>query len=137
MKEENKTWEPDEFSPLFIEDIKGTLQNLYNQFRAVKLRNEALELENERLKSSSYKDEELAKMKEKYNKMESDYYRGFPITEKEMSKIHEWQDKIIGGVDMKINGARFHYEFYPTGLGTAGYVIDNLTGEKFEFQEIG
>jgi len=137
MKKDNiETWEPDEFSPLFIEDIKGILQKLYNQFRAVKKRNEYLEEENARLKSDAYKEEELAKMKKTYESMKADYYRGFPITEEEDKKITEWEDKIIGGIDMKINAARFHYEFYPTGLGTVGYVINDFSGEKFKFRDI-
>lgn len=134
MKEENKTWEPDSLSPLFLDDIKKILQDLYNQYRAAESRNEYLEKENARLKSDAYKDEELSAMKEKYDKIRDDYHRGFPISENEMAKIHEWQDKIIGGVDMKINGTRFHYEFHPTELGTIGYVVDSITGEKFCFR---
>lgn len=136
--EENKKFELDDSSPLFlVHDFKDVLQELYNHYRSVVSTNEYLGSENERLKSEAYKDEELSTMKEKYDKMRDDYYRGFPISEKEMAKIHEWQDKIIGGVDMKINGTRFHYEFYPTPLGVSGKVVDNITGEKFEFQEIG
>ena len=137
MKEENKTWEPDSMSPLFIHDIKGILQDLYNQYRAIDLRNKYLEEENTRLKTDAYKDEEVAKMKKMYDSMSADYYRGFPISKEEDEKIREWEEKLIGDVDMKINSARFYYEFYPTPLGTAGYVIDGITGEKFCFKEIG
>ena len=57
--------------------------------------------------------------------------------EEEDKKIKKWMDKIIGdGPDMKINSARFHYEFYPTPLGIVGTVIDNITKQKFEFQSL-
>ena len=69
--------------------------------------------------------------------MEHEYYQGFPITDEEMKKIHEWEDKIVGDVEMKINGTRFYYEFHPTPLGVSGKVIDSITKEKFEFQTIG
>ena len=112
-------------------------KDLYNQYRAAVSMNEYLKEENARLKSGAYKDEELSAMKEKYDKMCDAYYRGFPISEKEDEKIREWAEKMMGGADLKINSARFHYEFYPTGLGTVGYVIDALTGKKFCFQETG
>ena len=77
-------------------------------------------------------------MKERYDKMSADYYRGFPISEHEGKKIEEWQDKILkehpgnaGAI-----GGRFRYEFTPTGIGTIGVVIDSFTNEKFEFQSL-
>ena len=136
MKEENKIWEPDSLSPLFIHDIKEILQDLYNQYRALDLRNKYLEEENARLKTGVYKDEEIAKMKKMYDSMSADYYRGFPISKEEDEKIREWEEKLISGVDMKINFTRFHYEFYPTGLWIVGYVIDDFTGEKFKFRDV-
>lgn len=135
MKEENKTWEPDPHSSLFIEDIKYVLQTLYNQFRAVKLRNEYLEEENERLKSEAYKDEELSKMQEKYESMKADYYRGFAISEKEEKKIEEWMQSLPKANTGAIGG-RFHYEFYCTSIGTIGTVVDGVTGQKFKFRDL-
>ena len=121
-----------------FDDIKDSLQKVYDQFRRLKYENEHLLEENKRLKSESYKDKELAQMKASYVKMQDDYYRGFPISKEEMERIHKWMDKIIGnGPDMKINSARFYYKFYPTPLGVSGEVIDSISGQKFEFQEIG
>ena len=119
------------------ESIEEDLRRVYDHYRSVVSRKEYLEEENKKLKSGAYKDEELAKMKAEYEAMKADWCRGFAISEEEDKKIKEWEDKIIGeGPDMKINGARFHYEFYPTPLGTVGKVVDNLTGEKLTFQEI-
>ena len=121
-----------------LQDIKKVFQELYDHYRSVVNRNEYLEEEIKKVKDEKYKDEELSKMKESYEKMKHEYYSlGFPITEEEVKKIREWEDKIIGGVDMKINDTRFHYEFYPTPIGVAGYVVDSLTKEKFQFQELG
>lgn len=119
--------------------VENVFQELYDHYRVVVNSNEYLRKENARLKEEAYKDEELAKMKERYDRMSDDYYRGFPISEKEAEKIHEWQDKLLkehpgnaGAI-----GGRFRYEFIPTGMGVAGTVIDSFTGEKLQFQELG
>ena len=120
------------------QDIKKVLQALYDHYRAVINSNEYLREENKRLKNEQYKDEELDKMKKDYERMKDAYYRGFPISKEEDKKIKKWMDNIIAdGPDMKINSARFHYEFYPTALGIVGTVIDNITKQKFEFQSLG
>lgn len=124
-------------TPIIINrDIKDSLQEVYNQFRKERARNEYLEKENVRLKSEAYKDEELAKMKERYDKMSEDYYRGFPISEKEEKKINEWIKTLPEAYTGAIGG-RFTYKFYPTGLGTVGTIEDGVTGQKFTFQELG
>lgn len=58
--------------------------------RAIKVRNmndidriRRLEEENKKLKEENYKDEEMAAMKAKLDKMQEDYYRGFPISDEE------------------------------------------------------
>ena len=74
-------------------------------------------------------------MKSEYDKMKSDYLRGFPVTEEEEKKIKEWilsHDLISTGAI----GGRFKYEFVPTSIGTVGSVIDSTTGEKFTFREL-
>ena len=122
-----------------LDSIETDFQRLYDHYRDVYNQNEWLRKENERLKSETYKDEELTKMKEMYDKMKKEYYLGFPITEEEHKKIKEWIDKQMkkhpgsGGAI----GGRFTYEFLPTGVGTAGTIIDSFTGDKFTFQELG
>jgi len=121
-----------------MDSIENDLKRIYDHYRNVVNENEYLRDENNRIKSETYKDEELSKMKEKYDRMISDYYRGFPISEEEGKKIKEWMNKLMENEpDMKINGARFHYEFYPTSIGIAGWVVDSITGKKFQFQELG
>lgn len=120
-----------------MQNIKKVLQELYDHYRSVANRNEYLLEENKRLKSEAYKDEELSKMKDQYDKMNADYYRGFPISENENNKINEWIDKIskeYPGNEGAIGG-RFTYEFIPTGVGTYGKIIDSISGKSFSFQE--
>lgn len=122
-----------------MQDIKKVLQELYDHYRSVVNRNKYLQEENDRLKSESYKDEELSKMKEKYDKMNEDYLRGFPISEAELKRINEWQDKIVEKYPAgkaTISG-RYTYIFFPTSIGVAGKIKDNISGEEFEFQELG
>ena len=122
-----------------MEDIKKTLQQVYDHYRSVCNRNDYLTKEIEKVKSEKYADEELSRLKSEYDRMKSDYYRGFPISEEEDKNIKEWiknqQEKNpgIGGA----TGGRFTYKFTPTGLGTVGTIIDGFTGDEFTFQELG
>jgi hypothetical protein len=122
-----------------MEDIKKTLQKVYDHYRDVCNTNDYLRKEIEKVKSEKYADEELSKMKSEYEKMKSDYYRGFPVSEKEGKKIKEWMNKQIEKNPSTCGaiGGRFRYEFIPTGVGTAGTIIDSFTGDKFNFQELG
>lgn len=122
-----------------MDDIKKTLQQVYDHYRSVCNRNDYLKKEIEKVKSEKYADEELSRLKSEYDRMKSDYYRGFPISEEEDKNIKEWiknqQEKNpgIGGA----TGGRFTYKFTPTGLGTVGTIIDGFTGDEFTFQELG
>ena len=122
-----------------MDDIKKTLQQVYDHYRSVCNRNDYLKKEIEKVKSEKYADEELSRLKSEYDRMKSDYYRGFPISEEEDKNIKEWiknqQEKNpgIGGAA----GGRFTYRFTPTGLGTSGEIKDNISGEVFEFQKLG
>lgn len=106
-----------------------------------------LEEENKKLKEKSYKDEELQSIKEQLDKMKKDYWRGFPISEKEEKAIEAWKEKhekevhglITEELRMKsqgVSGGRYSYHFVPTAIGTSG-VVRCSCGAEFEFQEIG
>ena len=122
-----------------MDDIKKTLQQVYDHYRSVCNRNDYLKKEIEKVKSEKYADEELSRLKSEYDKMKSDYYRGFPISEEEDKNINEWikkqQEKNPGSGGAA--GGRFTYKFTPTGLGTVGTIIDGFTGDEFTFQELG
>lgn len=120
---------------IFIyESIEEDLNRIYDHYRKVVNENQYLRTENERLKSETYKDEELSKMKEQYEKMKSDYYRGFPISKKQEEKISKWIDK-LPQVNKGAIGGRFHYHFFPTSIGTMGKIIDGVTNQEFIFQD--
>ena len=122
-----------------MEDIKKTLQQVYYHYRSVCNRNDYLKKQIEKVKSEKYTDEELSRLKSEYDKMKSDYYRGFPISEEEDKNIKEWiknQQKKNPGIGGAAGG-RFTYKFTPTGLGTSGTIIDSFTGDEFTFQELG
>lgn len=124
---------------LIMEDIKKTLQQVYGHYRIVCNRNDYLMKEIEKVKSEKYADEELSKLKSEYDKMKSDCYRGFPISEEEDKNIKEWkknQQKKSPGIGGAAGG-RFTYKFTPTGLGTVGTIIDGFTGDEFTFKELG
>lgn len=122
-----------------MEDIKKTLQQVYDHYRSVCNRNDYLKKEIEKVKSEKYADEELSRLKSEYDRMKSDYYRGFPISEEEDKNIKDWikkqQEKNPGSGGAA--GGRFTYRFTPTGLGTVGTIIDGFTGDEFTFQELG
>ena len=116
-------------------DLKQLLQEVYDHYRSVAIQNECLREENERLKSEAYKDEELAKMKEEYERMIDDYQSGFAISEEEEKKIAEWIETLPKANTGAIGG-RFRYSFFPTSIGTVGEVFDSITGKKLVFHEL-
>ena len=122
-----------------LRDIKNVFQELYDHYRKVEKQNEYLREENARIKSETYKDEELSKMGTEYERMKVEYYRGFPISEVEDEKIKKWMENLLeNDPEMKMTtiGGRFHYEFTQTGIGTIGTVVDSYTHKSFTFREL-
>ena len=118
-----------------MESIEEDLKRVYHHFRSITNENERLRKKNEELKSEAYKDEELLKMKTEYDSMKEDYYRGFPITKEEESKINEWVSKLPPANTGTIGG-RFKYVFYPTSIGTSAKIVDGVTGQELTFRDL-
>ncbi len=129
------------------------IRNLYECLEDIRNINERnlgiidnLEKENDKLKDKHFKDAELSDMKNRLEKMQDDYWRGFPISEQEEKSIEEWKkkhDEEDHGYtpQMRIKaegccGGRYKYIFVPTSLGVSGKVVCHC-GAEFEFQEIG
>lgn len=123
-----------------IENEKD-IEKLFNCLRGNILGKEnTIEYLREQLKKAkedTYKDKELTKIKARYEEMEKDYYRGFPISESEEKAIKKWQtehEKEHGGGHGAIGG-KYTYIFTPTSIGTIG-TIKCSCGESFDFQEL-
>lgn len=108
---------------------------------------EALRKQNSELLDEHYKDKALSEMKERFEKMEKDYYRGFPISENEYSVIENWKKKHDEEAHRLTDdrsrmraegvcGGRYSYRFTPTSIGVSG-VVRCSCGAEFEFQKIG
>ena len=124
--------------------IPTSTENLLNELKETYERQEyalnELREENKKLKDEAYKDNELIKMKTKYEKMKEDYYRGFPISQAEDNAIENWINEHINTKHNRnsyagVIGGRFTYEFTPTSIGTIGTVKCSC-GESFIFQNI-
>lgn len=123
-----------------IRAIKCRVENNENRIKY-------LEEENRKLKEEYSKDEEIQKMQECLDKMQKDYWRGFPITESEQNAIEKWKKKHDENAHGLTNdrlrmkaggccGGRYSYHFVPTSIGTSG-VVKCHCGAEFEFQELG
>lgn len=121
-----------------VNELEYQSQNIVNdllkRLRQLELSVENLKKENAELKSEHYKDEQLSNMKDKLNKMEKEYYRGFPISKEEETQINKFKDKYRNKYHGAIGGA-FTYKFTPTSIGIAGEVIAP-NGERFTFKEL-
>lgn len=87
--------------------------------------------EMDKLKQENWKDEQLQKMQDELDRAKQDYYRGFPISEKEHEAIQAWKDQhytnqhhapdIESRIRMQgVSGGLFSYIFLPTSIGTSG-----------------
>ena len=128
-----------------IEKISEILDNVAANINIRDSSIKRLEEENKKLKDKTYKDSELAEMKEKYESMRKDLMRGFPISEEEEKRIEEWKkkhDKEVHGIttlDQRLRaggciGGRYTYTFIPTSIFTLG-IIRCSCGEEFKFKE--
>ena len=78
-----------------IYDLEDCLESIraLNERQTVQI--ECLEEENKHLKSEHYKDDTIKELEAKFNLMKEDYYRGFPISKKEMERrLQEIIDKM-------------------------------------------
>jgi Mg2+ and Co2+ transporter CorA len=131
---------------VFIRDLETCLEGIrkINQHNQIVI--ESLKKENSELKEKHYKDTEMKDMKHRLDKMQKDYWRGFPISEEEQKAIKDWKRKhdeqdhgYTPEIRMKAegcSGGRYKYVFVPTSLGVSGRIVCHC-GVEFEFQEIG
>ena len=112
-------------------DQKKTIERLWNQIKE--------------LTDSQYKDKKLQEMKAELEKMQREYNRGLPITDKEWETIETWKekhDREVHGLtecNERIGGAiggRYIFEFIPTTIGIIGTIKCGSCGEKFTFREL-
>lgn len=122
------------------------LNSIKEMYHSSEIQIEALRNENRKLKDEHYKDNKMSDMKQRLEKMQKEYYRGFPISEEEQEAIEDWKKKhdeedhgYTPEMRMKAEGCcggRYKYVFVPTSLGVSGKIVCHC-GAEFEFQEIG
>lgn len=123
------------------------LDDLFNQIKnyinAVEAKNKRLQEENQKIKDEKYAENELASMQKKYNEMQEDYYRGFPIGEEQDKAIRAWQENHLKNIhnlvtlEQKLQsegaiGGRWEYKFIPTSIGTVGTCVCSSCYRKAE-----
>lgn len=97
--------------------------------------------ENEELKDLHWENDLLKEMKQKYDDMKEDYFRGFPISKEQKNAIEKWKDQHWtnqhNAPDLKsrmskigVSGGNFYYNFVPTSIGTSGTICCSACMEK-------
>lgn len=116
-------------------ETEKLIKELGDKFTQLEAQNKRLKEENRLLKSEHFKDEELARMKTTMDQLQSDLIRGFPISEKEESKIKQWlnsHDCIYKGT--RLGGvSEYRFGIIP-GIGYNGYAKCTC-GKEFCFYE--
>lgn len=110
-----------------VENIQVVIDRLRGKDKQI----EQLQEENNRLKDEHYKDEELKKLRERIDHLESDCARGFPITEKEQEKI----DKIRVEHKKTCPLCKFDFVFECCGIVNFGSLKCRICGEEIKFAE--
>lgn len=95
---------------------------------------EMLRVENDKLKTGIWREEEMARLKSKYDKMEKEYHRGFPISEQEQEVISQFIAE--HRADYGAISGGFTYRFVPTSIGVASSIVA-LNGDELVFRELG
>lgn len=115
------------------EDVAKLAGKLVDQFETQERIIKTLREENKKLKEGVWEKEEIAHLKNEYDRMRKEMILGFPITSEQADRIREWKKRYEGQKFGAIGGA-FTYSFTPTGIGTFASV-KGPDGEVFNFQE--
>ena len=77
---------------LTIPPMKELCEILTRKFEDIDKLCDHLREENEKLKNGEFEKQELKRLKERYNEMQADYFRGFPISEEEDKKVKKMDE---------------------------------------------
>ena len=114
-----------------IKDIEDICQDLKALVEDLQDEKQYLQDKLDTISSEKWRDEELQKLKEERDRIRQDSYRGFPISEKEMKAIKEWQynhDVEQHGLLTETDrlrskeaiGGSYAFDFVGTSIGTFG-----------------
>ena len=114
-----------------IRDIEDICQDLKALVEDLQDDKQYLQDELNKISSEKWRDEELQTLKEERDSIRQDSYRGFPISEKEMKAIKEWQynhDVEQHGLLTETDrlrskgaiGGSYAFDFVGTSIGTFG-----------------
>lgn len=114
--------------------VKQHLDYLYSVFELREEYISELRKEIEHLKSETYKDEELSRLKKELKETREELRNGFGITSEEDEAIRAWinehERNHPGGHG--VSGGKYQYIFVPTGIGVFGKVKCTC-GAEFKF----
>lgn len=131
---DKKFWTNVDGHILEVPSINDLCLALKEKFARQERELEMLRVENDKLKTGIWREEEMARLKSKYDKMEKEYHRGFPISEQEQEVINQFiaEHRAYNGAI----GGGFTYRFVPTSIGVAGSIVA-MNGDELTFRELG
>lgn len=130
---------------IFSKNLDKLLDDIKKEYNRLKSENKALREENAHLKEENYKDKELAKLKEKNEKLSKCCFN-YGLDEDDYNKMISWWEEhnnkkhkkiILSGKEAPFKTKKmpqleyYHFEITPTHVGTC-YTIKCSCGESFD-----
>ena len=120
-------WYEEYMSNTYITKLESVIKGIKEKDKLI----DFLQEENKKLKNEHYEDNELKRLQDKIDQLQSNCSRGFPITENEQKVINKLREEH----KKKCPCCSFKYVFEAFPVVEFGYLKCTVCGEELKFME--